>query len=395
MKKLEFEKTIEALNLEGAVRSPRRPEIFWNGLSILLNIDEEYSINIASICGNTKDFGDFAERLMIKKKAYEKENDMYQHFDVEDLSTDHIFEETVEPLNKKIADAYTAEPPDEDIYASIGLVCLCGRLTIFSKEVIKECQYDINIARKELHKRLKSKGVNPTYEISCESKEEFLFIMTELNNYYARLNNMPEAEIDEKGYQNLLVGINTNIINALRPQISPHTISLYKGFELRSRTEYGKKMKDLLEAFDYGINSLVSESLKTDGENKYVGNIVLENADVFETDNIGAKVSIHSSEHTATILRRDAELWLALTYQKGKVVHGFDPKKGMYIYFLDKDSWKQITFFIETQEVMYGDSEKTKKITAKELEKMCAVISDATSYMNSKVNEMKLRQATK
>ena len=44
---------------------------------------------------------------------------------------------------------------------------------------------------------------------------------------------------------------------------------------------------------------------------------------------------------------------------------------------------------------MYGDSEKTKKITAKEFEKMCAVISDATSYMNSKVNEMKQKPATK
>lgn len=385
MTRLEFEKIIEGLNLEGAIRSPRRPEIFWNGLSILLDIDEEYSI---TICGNTKDFDDFAERLIIKKKAHEGENTMYQHFKIEDLSTDRIFEETIKQLHKKTNDVCYLKDANAEEFLKELLKSICD-------DVSKECQYDINIARKELHKRLKSKGVNPTYKISCESKEEFLFIMTELNNYYAGLNNIPEGIIDEKGYQNLLVGINANIINALRPQISPHTIPLYRGFELRSRTEYGKKMKDLLEAFDYGINSLVSESLKTDGENKYIGDILFERADVLENDNIGAEVSIHSSKHIATIMRSDTDFLLELKYQKGNVVHGFDPEKGMYIHFLDMDSWEQITFFIETQEVMYDNSEKTKKITAKELEKMCAVISDATSYMNSKVNEMKQKQATK
>lgn len=106
-------------------------------------------------------------------------------------------------------------------------------------------------------------------EYHIDTKEGLLIFITEMKDYFARRNNLPETEV--KNYEELLKTINTSLLEKINPrivaydwmQLHPTEKDKYnKSCEKIEETPIGRDFKKLLNDFDKAVNPFLNKDVK-------------------------------------------------------------------------------------------------------------------------------------
>ena len=106
-------------------------------------------------------------------------------------------------------------------------------------------------------------------EYHIDTKEGLLIFITEMKDYFARKNKLPETEV--KNYEELLKTINTSLLEKINPRIAAYDwMQLHptekdkynKSCEKIEETSIGRDFKKLLNDFDKAVNPFLNGDVK-------------------------------------------------------------------------------------------------------------------------------------
>ena len=436
---VEFTRVLNALNLEGAIANPRRTEIIWRGMSILF--EENNKNSKASITGGTSEFLYFTENLQKKMKV----SDRYEGIEINDIAIDYKFKKETEKdfdaiknlekwikgdsdkirLFNGLLEKYKVKLKEgtiqelEEVKKEIQKATDVRRNMwngsyeyietleaeidylvnniAFNRSTIDSRKFNINVARRKAHKNFERQNL-PIYEIKCATREAFLLLMIEYMNYIGKQNNIPE--IDEETYYNMLMSIDARILNDYNENKKPlKNMPEYVGLRARvSKRKIGKEVIGVLDEFENSVSELITESLKKDSNNNYVGAVALSVDAQRNATGYKNCISIKSNNFMARICGTDDNFDFVLSYinDDGKVInviHSFGAGDDC-VEVLNINTGKNIEYHTEENSLAKNNGIR-KKAKTEDLQALLNSVGSATQFMQYTIKEYKQKQATK
>ena len=145
-----------------------------------------------------------------------------------------------------------------------------------SDEYLENCKR----SRKNLLRRKSDNKYIETYHI--DSKEGLVILLTELKDYYARKQGLPETEVQK--FDDIMFSINTEILRRVNPNIttydwmqgSKECSQLFnETLQKNETTGYGRALRRLIDKFDKTINPFINEEIELDSMENYLQNVTI------------------------------------------------------------------------------------------------------------------------
>ena len=154
-----------------------------------------------------------------------------------------------------------------------------------SDEYLENCKR----SRKNLLRRKSDNKYIETYHI--DSKEGLVILLTELKDYYARKQWLPQTEVQK--CDDIMVSINTEILKKVNPNIT--TYDWMQGSKACSQlfnetlqknetTSYGRALRKLIDKFDKTINPFINEEIELDSMDNYLQNVTID-SNTYDSEN--------------------------------------------------------------------------------------------------------------
>lgn len=114
-----------------------------------------------------------------------------------------------------------------------------------------------------------------TYHI--DTKEGLIIFLTEMKDYFARKNNLPETEVQR--YDELMSTINTEILKKVNPTISAYEWmksdekngkTFFDTIVRGTQTSFGKMFRKAIDEFDKAINPYENSDVELDDIKNYI-----------------------------------------------------------------------------------------------------------------------------
>ena len=239
-------------------------------------------------------------------------------------------------------------------------------------------------SRKNLLRRKSDNKYIETYHI--DSKEGLVILLTELKDYYARKQGLPETEVQK--FDDIMFSINTEILRRVNPNIttydwmqgSKECSQLFnETLQKNETTGYGRALRRLIDKFDKTINPFINEEIELDSMENYLQNVTI-NSNTYNSVNgeyrkncCRMTIKAKDGESEVRYYRSPNGFSYQLMYVLGPkeyltVLHYFDNKgdkesdKGEHIYinYFGENSKQEIDLRYNITQGLSGETYKDK-----------------------------------
>ncbi len=252
MNKLEFKEVLNAFGINNHLmdtngRYGSKEEIhFWNNIALYFG-GSFYTVVMGKI------------PLEVANIIYEKYPDNQHNIRVDGGESDYV------PNEHAVDSQYEQELQEN------------AKQNLAAEIFLKRCQR----AQEQMQKRSDEGKYIKKYHI--DSKEGLVIFLSELNDYYARKQGLPEINVQR--YDEIIASVNAGILKKVNPCITTYDwmcADKQYGKEFfynvsRSRqTPLGKDFRELIEQFDKTVNPYMDDSIELDSLDSYLQKINIE-----------------------------------------------------------------------------------------------------------------------
>lgn len=153
----------------------------------------------------------------------------------------------------------------------------------YTKEIAEELKKttsleDFSTINKKLKKEMLKRDDDKKYisKYHIDTKEGLIILLTEMKDYYARKQELPEVEVQR--FDEILSTVNTEILKKVNPNITTYEWMqedkeygkiFLSSISKDQDTPFGRTFRDIIEQFDKTINPYINEEIELDTINNY------------------------------------------------------------------------------------------------------------------------------